>query len=266
MRQVSDVNVGVWLFPDGPAAELVEAVVRAEEGGIDEIWIADEGVAREPIPLLSVAASRTRQIKLGVGITTPALRHPGAVGSTMSTLDELSDGRAILGFGVGGVASLGPFGLTVDKPIALIRDAVRTARAVIRREMIDGYEPPVHAAPARDVPIFIGARGEQMNRLASREADGVFLSGFDLGALDTPIEWARSVRPIEIALYASARFRADAPDDPTCLRGAPEEVAAGMHRLVERHRPDTIGLALVDGGDVLTMMDRAIEAVHRFRA
>jgi len=200
---------------------------------------------------------------LGVGITSPALRHPGAIGST---LDELSNARAILGFGVGGVASLGPFALTVDRPIAVIRDAVRLARAVIRRERFEGYEPPVHAAPARDVPIFIRGRGEQMNRLASREADGVFLSGFDLAALDVPIEWARSVRDIDVALFASARFNADAPDDPTSLCGEPGAVAAGMHRLVDRHQPSTIGLALVDGGGALSMMERAIAAVHEFRS
>ena len=266
MTEIQSVRVGVWLFPDSPAAELLEAVVLAEEAGIDEVWIADEGVAREPVPVLSVAASKTQFIKLGVGITSPALRHPGAMGSTMSTLDELSDGRAILGFGVGGVASLGPFALTVDRPIAVIRDAVRLARAVIERERVDGYDPPTHASPTRHVPIYIGGRGEQMNRLASRVADGVFLSGFDLGALDAPIDWARSVRDIEVALFASARFDPDAPHDPTSLSGEPAAVAAGMRRLVDRHRPNTIGLALVDAGGAVSKMERAIATVHEFRS
>ena len=36
---------GVWIFPNRSAAELVEAIVAAEEVGLDEVWLADEGVA-----------------------------------------------------------------------------------------------------------------------------------------------------------------------------------------------------------------------------
>jgi len=259
-------HTGLWLYPDAPAGALVDAVVAADRAGIDEVWIADEGVAREPLIVFAAAAGRTSRVRMGVGITSPALRHPGAVASSAATLDELAPGRVVLGFGVGGEQSLEPFGLTVDKPVALVRDALRTARAVVRRERSDGYDPPAHAAPARSVPLFVGAKGEQLNRLASREGDGVFLSGFALDALDAPVAWARSVRPVEVALYASVRFDAGAPADPTALRGTPAEVAAGMAALVARHAPTTIGLALVDGTTPLAHLALAIETVERFRA
>ena len=259
-------RVGVWLFSNAPAAELVEAVVCADEAGLDEVWIADEGVPREPVPVLCYAAALTQRIGLGVGITSPFLRHPGAIGATLATLDELSNGRALLGLGVGGGLSLDPFGLHVDRPVAAVRDAIRIARGVIRREQCDGYEPPHHAGPARDLPIFVGARGEQLLRLASRDADGVFLSGFDLGALDAPIEWARSVRPIHIGLYASVQFRDGAPHNPSALTGSPETVADGMRTLVDRHAPDTIGLALIDGTGTMQMIEQATEAIAAFRS
>jgi alkanesulfonate monooxygenase SsuD/methylene tetrahydromethanopterin reductase-like flavin-dependent oxidoreductase (luciferase family) len=258
--------IGIWIYPAATAPELVEAVIRAEEAGVDEVWIADEGVMRDPVVVLAAAAVRTSRIRLGVGITTPMLRHPGALGSTWATLDELSGGRAILGIGVGGEQSLGPFGLVADKPVALVRDALRTARAVIRREESESYTLADHAAPGREVPIYIASKGERINRLASREADGVFLSGFDLGSLDQAIEWARSVRPIHVALYASVRFRDDAPLDPTSLIGSPTEVAAGLVDLVERYRPESIGLALVDGDPLPVSMERAIETVHAVRS
>jgi alkanesulfonate monooxygenase SsuD/methylene tetrahydromethanopterin reductase-like flavin-dependent oxidoreductase (luciferase family) len=259
-------RTGVWLYPDAPAGELVEAVVEADAAGIDEVWIADEGVAREPVALLAAAAVRTTRVRLGIGITSPLLRHPGALASSIATVDELSGGRAILGLGVGGHESLAPFGITVQRPIAMMRDAILTARAVLRSEPGEGYAPPAHAAPGRDVPIFLGARGEQMNRLASRRADGVFLSGFDLTALAAPVAWARSERPIHVALYASARFAEPPSSDPTALSGTPETVAGGLHRLVTEHRPDTIGLALVDGRSPQRMMASAIAtfaAYHR---
>lgn len=253
------MNVGIWLYPDAPAHDLVDAIVAADQAGVAEVWIADEGVAREPIAIFSAAAPRTSRIRMGVGITSPALRHPGAVASSIATLDELNGGRTMLGWGVGGSESLGPFGITVDKPVALVRDAIRMSRAVLTRTAIDGYDPPAHAAPARSVPIYVGAKGEQLNRLASREADGAFLSGFDLDRLADPIDWVRSVRPIAVALYASARFRPTAPGaDPTALTGTPQTIATALQALATRHRLDTIGLALVDGEDMPTMMTKAL--------
>ncbi len=214
-------RTGVWLFPAASAGELVDAAVALEQGGVDEVWIADEGVIREPLVVLSAVAAKTERIKLCIGITTSVLRHPGALGSSMATLDELSGGRAVLGLGVGGGLTLDPFGLKAEKPVALIRDAIRVARAVATRQSVAGYDVPEHAMPPRDVPIFVASRGEQINRLASREADGVFLSGLALDRVDETIGWARSVRPIHAALYPSVRFRDDAPADPSALRGTP---------------------------------------------
>jgi 5,10-methylenetetrahydromethanopterin reductase len=257
--------VGVWVFSAAPASELVEAVVVADRRGIDDVWMADEGVPREPVPVLSFAAARTSRVRLGLGITSPFLRHPGAIGSTVSTLDELSEGRAMLGLGVGGNLSLDPFGVTPERPVAAMRDAIRISRGVIARTACEGYEPPGHAGPGRDVPIFVGARGEQMNRLASRDADGVFLSGFELARLAEPIAWARSVRPIHVGLYASVRFRPESPPDPTALAGPPAAVADDLLDLIERFQPDSIGLALVDGDPTVAMMERAADVFDRVR-
>ncbi len=113
--------------PGRRCGRLVEAVVAAEELGLDEVWIADEGVARDPVAVLAAAAMQTTTIKLIVGVTSPVLRHPGAIAASLATLDELSDGRAVLGLGVGGDMSLAPFGLAAERPVALFRDAIQTA-------------------------------------------------------------------------------------------------------------------------------------------
>ena len=171
---------GVWLFPGVAAGALVDAVVAAESAGLDEVWIADEGVAREPVPVLAAASRQTSRIRLGVGITSPLLRHPGAIAATMATLDELSDGRAVLGLGVGGGLSLDPFGLATTRPVGVVADAIRVARGVLGGRPVQGrlpYEPPAHAMAPRPVPVWVGARGPQLVGLAAREADGLFLSG-----------------------------------------------------------------------------------------
>lgn len=135
---------GVWLYPGAAAGALVDAIVAAEDLGLDEIWVADEGVAREPTQILAAAAMKTNRIRLAVGITSPLLRHPGAIAATIATLDELSDSRAVLGFGVGGNQSLEPFGLVAERPVLLVKGAIVMARAVLAGKSCGGYEPPDH--------------------------------------------------------------------------------------------------------------------------
>ncbi len=257
------MRTGVWLYPAATVQELVEAVVVADEAGIDEVWIADEGVMRDPFVVFAAAAGRTSSVRMGIGITSPALRHPGAIAATVASLDELSGGRMMLGFGVGGEQSLAPFGLQAERPVALIRDALRTARAVLTRTNGDGYVVADHAAPARDVPLYVASRGEQINTLASREADGVFLSGFDPEQLPTVLGWVRSVGSPSVALYQSVRFRPSARDDATSIAGGPADLAVALGALVEMHRPDTIGVALVDGDPVVGMVERAADTLQR---
>lgn len=229
------------MFPGVAAPRLVDAVVAAEEAGLDEVWIADEGVGREPTTVLASAASRTERIRLGVGITSPLLRHPGVIAATLATLDELSGGRAVLGLGVGGHHSLEPFGLTTDRPVGVVRDAVTVARAVLAVEPVGGYDPPAHAFGPRQVPIWIGTRGPQLSRLAARCADGIFLSGCTAEQHVEIIERVRSVGPIGIALYQSAGSHDD--------RDSVVDWDTVGHRLAResaRHRPAAIGVNLVD--------------------
>lgn len=256
---------GIWLYPDAPAHDLVTAIQSADQALVDEVWIADEAVSREPIVLLSAAAFATSHTKLAVGITTPLLRHAGAIGSSMATLDELSGGRAVLGLGVGGHLSLEPFDIRADRPVAVVRDAIRTARSVMQSEPSAYYSPPSHAAPGRSVPIFVGARGEQLLRLASREADGVFLSGFRHADLAQAVAWSRSVRPIHVALYASVRFRSEVADPEGVLFGSPEEIATGLLALADQHQPESIGLALIDGDSIPVMVERALTVFRLFQ-
>ena len=228
------------MFPATPADQLVAAVVRAEELGLDEVWIADEGVARDPMTVLAASARETSEIRLAVGITSPLLRHPGAIAATAATVDELSGGRFTLGLGVGGQKSLKPFGLSSERPVAMLRAAD-------------------HAIGRRDVPIWVGSRGPQIVKLAARLADGVFLSGC------TPAEHAMIVASMEevvevpqIALYQSA---SDEMNSPSVRRWA--DVGSLLTDEAARWHPASIGINLVDlndgRGDPIELVERAAE-------
>lgn len=265
------------MYPGVPAGELVEAVVAADEHGLDEVWIADEGIAREPMVVLAAAARATSRVRLAVGITSPLLRHPGAIAATAATLDELSGGRAVLGLGVGGHESLGPFGIATERPVGVIRDAIRIARGVFDGQPCDGYEPAAHAMPPRPVPIWVGARGPQLVRLAARDADGVFLSGCTpeqheqiLEQVDGVIE-ADGVAPIGVAIYQSVSER---PSGSNVVGW--DRIVDVLAADVERFAPSSIGVNLVDlathaGGDIRTpsaaaMVVRAAQALQDSRS
>jgi len=203
----AQLPVGVWLFPEAPAAELVETFVAAERLGLDEVWIGDEGPAhQDPFAVLAAAAVRTSRVTLGVAVTNPYLRHPAVTASALATVAELSGGRAILGLGAGGGVALDPVGIARTEPLKRTRDALRLARAVVGGQATDGYRPPEGAARHAPLPIFIGARGEAFNRYASAEADGAFLGGIPFADLGTVVGWTRSVRPVDLALYPSVIF------------------------------------------------------------
>lgn len=253
------MRTGVWIYPVDPAHDIVDTVVRLDAAGIDEVWIADEGVAREPFALLAAAARETSRITLGVGITSPLLRHPGAVAATAKTVDELSDGRVVLGWGVGGVESLGPFGLRTDRPVGILREALEIAGAVIEGRSAPGYVPVVHASPPRRIPQYIGARGPQLNRLASSKADGVFLSGLTPTEIPKVVAQAHAERPIDIALYQSVSFVGSG--DERCIAGSLRELVAQLVQLGRVHRPTSLGVALVDRQPLQAMVDQAVEVL-----
>ncbi len=209
--------------------------------------------------MLAAAAQRTSRIRLAVGITSPRLRHPGAIAATALTLDEISDGRAVLGLGVGGHQSLDPFDLTVDKPVGLLRDAIQTVRAVLCAAPGGDYQPADHAVPARPVPVWVGARGPQLTRLAARAADGLFLSGCSPAELERILPDVRSVRSdIGTALYQSA---SDVDIRDSTVRWS--TVGSLLAAMAKEWQPTSVGINLVDliapGTDAVMQVRRAAE-------
>ncbi len=255
------VRKGIWMFPAAPADQLVEAVIRAEQLGLDEVWIADEGVAREPMTLLAAAARETSTIRLAVGITSPLLRHPGVIAATAGTVDELSGGRFTLGLGIGGEKSLGPFGLSTDRPVGVLREALVVARAVLAGEAAEGYRPAPHGFGPRRVPLWVGSRGPQMVSVAAELADGVFLSGCTPEQHESVIDNVMQIdATTEVALYQSA---SDLLASPAISRWA--DVGPFLTAEAARWSPASVGINLVDlndgRGDPKALVERAAEAL-----
>jgi alkanesulfonate monooxygenase SsuD/methylene tetrahydromethanopterin reductase-like flavin-dependent oxidoreductase (luciferase family) len=85
------------------AASLLALAERAEALGYDSIWVGDSILARprhEPLTLLSAVAARTSRVELGTAVLLPALRNPVVLAHGIATLDQISEGRFILGVGI----------------------------------------------------------------------------------------------------------------------------------------------------------------------
>lgn len=129
---------------------------------------------RDPYVWLSFAARETSQIRLGPFIDNPVLKHPAVAAGSIATLDEISGGRALLGYGVGDTAVrwLG------RKPARMseLEAATRTIRQLLAGEALELGEPrAARMQRPRRVPVWIAAGGPKTLRMAGRVADGVFL-------------------------------------------------------------------------------------------
>ena len=98
---------GILLRGDQPdnADRVFRMAERAEEAGLDSVWVGDSLIAKprlEPLATLGALASRTSRVRLGTAVLLPALRHPVLMAQTMATVDLISGGRLVIGAGVGG--------------------------------------------------------------------------------------------------------------------------------------------------------------------
>jgi 5,10-methylenetetrahydromethanopterin reductase len=163
---------------------LEEAIIIAklvEELGYDAIWIPDQTFNRDPYVLLSAIAHVTERVGIGLGVTTPFSRHPVQIARAIGTLDELSEGRVILGLGAGNKRMfLDKLGIEQKGVASLMRQSVRCIRELLSGKVADWNSPELmldHVQlefPTRpEIPIFVASRSPLMLSVGGEVADGV---------------------------------------------------------------------------------------------
>lgn len=105
MARAIAVGLGLQDYPFESVAGYWRWVDQCEAGGVDSLWQTDRIVSREPIlePIVAMAAlaGRTRRLKFGVNVLSLALRDPVLAAKQCATIDVLSAGRLLPGFGIG---------------------------------------------------------------------------------------------------------------------------------------------------------------------
>jgi alkanesulfonate monooxygenase SsuD/methylene tetrahydromethanopterin reductase-like flavin-dependent oxidoreductase (luciferase family) len=207
---VTDIRRGIAVpcFDADPRV-LIDVCVSAEAAGFDGVFVwdhmtwSDTGDGPEmsdPWALLAVIAARTERVWLGPMITPPSRRRPWVLARQSATIDVISNGRLILGVGLGG-PDHGDFGLfgEVTEPrerAELLDESLDLLGALWSGEMIEHAGKHFTVGPVRftptpvqrpRIPIWVG--GRLPNRAPIRRAarwDGMVPITYDTGGLSRP--------------------------------------------------------------------------------
>src|ERR1700744_5487597 len=180
------VNVGYWGFGMGPQEQL-RVVQEAERLGYDSVWAA-EAYGSDCATVLAWLAAGTSKIKLGSAIFQMPGRSAAMTAMTAATIDELSDGRMILGIGSSGPqVAEGWHGQRFAKQLQRTREYVAVVRMALARERVEfkgetlelplpdgpGKALKLTIAPVQErIPIYLAAIGPKNTELAGEIADG----------------------------------------------------------------------------------------------
>jgi F420-dependent oxidoreductase-like protein len=181
------VHIGYWGM-GLTSADQLEIVQEAERLGYDSVWAA-EAYGSDTATVLGWLAGQTSKIRLGAGIFQMPGRSAAMTAMTAATIDQLSDGRMILGIGSSGPqVSEGWHGVRFGKQLARTRDYVAVLRQALARERLEYHgetiDLPLPDGPGKAlkltigtvqerIPIFIAAIGPKNTQLAAEIADGV---------------------------------------------------------------------------------------------
>lgn len=185
------LEFGVDLIPDHPV-KTAELVKRVEKMGFSSAWILDSHMLwQEAYTCLTLSAAATKKIKLGPGVTNPFTRHPTVTASAIASVNQVSNGRAVLGIGRGD-SSVRTIGL---KPVTLteLEKSVHLIRTLLagKEGLYDGHSARIQWCKT-SIPIFIAAYGPKALDLAGRVGDGVILQLGSPGVVGWSVKAARS--------------------------------------------------------------------------
>ena len=185
-------RMALYMQDKHPIHYELEMAKYAEERGFSEIWQADTRLARDCIVMMSAFLANTRRMRLGSAVLPIWTRNPAVIAATWSTLWEMGgkvngQGRVMLGIGAWWEPIAGRVGVKRTKPLKAMREHIEALRSLftmeevsysgefvqldrIRLDVAFGDRGP------RDIPLYIGATGDQMLELSGEICDGVVLN------------------------------------------------------------------------------------------
>jgi probable F420-dependent oxidoreductase len=244
--------------------ELREMAQLAEQVGFDALFVPDHLIFRasaywgiqddeprgtwEAWTILAALAEATTRVRIAPFVSVSSFRQPALVAKMATTLDEISNGRFILGVGTGSHQAEYPaFGFEWDHLASRFDEALRVMVPLLREGKVDFTGRYYHVEQCEilprgprsgRLPVWIAAFGPRMLRLTARWADA-FITAWhtDPGELEAPFaaldaacqELGRDPASIGRTVGTFVSFEESAPNK--ALRGSPEQIANGLRAL-----------------------------------
>jgi alkanesulfonate monooxygenase SsuD/methylene tetrahydromethanopterin reductase-like flavin-dependent oxidoreductase (luciferase family) len=237
------VRIGIAILPDERWSVAGRRWQRAEEYGFDHAWTYDhlgwrdlvDGPWFDAVTTLTAAAMVTRRIRLGTYVASPNFRHPAHFTREITALDDISQGRLLIGVGAGGIgfdaAVLGARELTPRERVDRFAEFLELQDLLLRQDRVTWTGLYFSTVDARSTPgpvqrprppFVVAANGPRALRLAARYGDGWVTTGAqDPASVD---EWWSSVSRASSTFtdaLAEAGRPADAADRYLNLDTAP---------------------------------------------
>jgi 1,4-dihydroxy-2-naphthoate polyprenyltransferase len=169
-------RVGLGLAARGDVKDTAEWARRAEDLGLESVWVHDSYFERDPITYLTAIGLQTRRIGLGAGALNPYTRHPVVVAMTMSALDDLAPRRVTLALGSGLPLRLSQMAIPYDDTVARVSEAIDQIRRLWSGQplKLNDKVPPLQPMfqPPHRIPIYIAAYRTPFLDLCGEKADG----------------------------------------------------------------------------------------------
>jgi len=197
------------------ARSLLDLASRAAVLGFHAIWVGDSLLARprhDPLTLLAAVAARLPTVELGTAVLLPALRNPVLLAQQVATIDQIAEGRLILGVGIASDvpnirAEFAAAGVPFEKRVGRLLEGLSLCRALWTGMRVDwdgrwklqgGVLGPLPHRPGGP-PIWVA--GAQP---ASLERVGRLFDGW-LPNSPTPTRWAQQWQEVEASARAAGR-------------------------------------------------------------
>jgi len=159
----------------------------AETKGFTEVWQAESRLVRDAIVPMAAFAATTKKIKIGSGVINNWTRNIGLLAATFLTLDDLAPDRIICGIGAWWDPLARNVGIERRKPMLAMKETVEVMRRLLRMENVTFHGEFHHVTgieldvvhgrrEPRNVPIYIGATGDQMMEMTGEIADGCVMN------------------------------------------------------------------------------------------
>jgi len=181
---------------------LIDRAKIADAAGIHSIWVA-EAWGRDAFTLLTILAEHTRKIQLATSIVNIYSRTPAALAQHFATLDELSDGRMIIGLGTSGPQVIEHFhGVKFNPPLTRMKECVEIINMLVAGTPLN-YQGKLFKLSRgftlrfetvrKHIPIWIASLNPKSVEFTARQADGWLPVMIPLGGLKKAIGDFRAV-------------------------------------------------------------------------